>query len=216
MIINHSYQLRLIVKGVALLYKVAVDIFNDESPNKEIEVVLPRNNNTALTFEYKHGQDNQMEAHLTIERDGRIIPFKFLADTFTVKENGQKVTKVIQSCLGAFAMTLEGYLLGIGIDRQLSKLSDEYETAQDDNEKKAYTAKSNGQGNNYQGGNNGSYQGGNNGWYRSNNNQGYGNQGNNGGYRYGNYGGYKKPYNSYNNGKGSYGNNGNYQNNPSS
>jgi hypothetical protein len=44
------------------------------------------------------------------------------------------VTKVIQSGLGAFVKTVEGYLTGIGTDLHLSKLLDGLENSQDENQ----------------------------------------------------------------------------------
>jgi hypothetical protein len=55
-------------------------------------------------------------------------------------ENGQMVTKVIQSGLGAFAKTLEGYLTGIGIDYHLNKMLDNLEISQDENRQVSNTA----------------------------------------------------------------------------
>jgi hypothetical protein len=99
--------------------------------------VLPCNK-AALIFEYKPDQGNQMAAYLAIDKNNQSIPFKFKTKEVQVKENGHTVTKVIQSKviqsgLGAFVKTIEGYLTGIGADLHLSKLPDNFENSQDEN-----------------------------------------------------------------------------------
>ena len=49
----------------------------------------------------------------------------FSSLSYTVRENGQVATKVIQSELIAFAKILDGYLSCIGAERHFSKLTDE-------------------------------------------------------------------------------------------
>jgi len=191
--------------GAALLYQIAMNIVNGLNSENEIKAVLPCKKETTLTFDYKPGQNNQMEASLAIERDGVIIPFVFKTHTISVREKGQMVTTVIQAGLSVFAKIIEAYLMGIGAERHLSKFPEDFDTLQDENQQTFYTTKNNGYGNNQSN----DYQGNNH------NSQGYSNQGNNGGYQQGNYGGYQKLNNSYDDGKGSYGNNSNYQNNSS-
>jgi hypothetical protein len=120
-------------EGASYLYQAAMSILKGMNSEKEIRAVLPCNK-AALIFEYKSDQDNQMAAYLTIEKNNQSIPFKFKTQQVQIKEHGQTATKVIQSGLGAFAMTVEGYLINIGADLHLSKLPDNLENSQDEDQ----------------------------------------------------------------------------------
>jgi hypothetical protein len=120
-------------EGAFYLYQTGMSILNDINSEKEIRGVLPCYKAT-LIFEYKREQDNQMAVYLTIEKNNQSILFKFMTHPVQVMENGQMVTKVIQSGLGAFVKTVEGYLTGIGADLHLSKLPDNFENSQDENQ----------------------------------------------------------------------------------
>jgi hypothetical protein len=171
-------------EGAALLYLVAAKIFDDRHPEREIKAVLPCLKNTALTLEYKPGQNNQWEVYLTIERNNTTIPFKFKTHTYTFRENGQLVTEVIQSGLGAFGKMIEGYLTGINASGHLSKLPEdlekEFEKYQDESQQTVYTTVNQYQGMQYR---ENQYQGNQ---YQGNQRNEY--QGNDGGQRQGNYG----------------------------
>lgn len=110
-------------EGAAALYLATMPILDGNENQKQL--VLPCSNNTTLIFDYLPEQNNQMTAYLVIDKNGVTIPFRFAVHQFKVKENGQMVTKIIQSGLGVFAMTLEAYLTDIGADLHLSKLSEE-------------------------------------------------------------------------------------------
>ena len=43
-----------------------------------------------------------------------------------IKENGSVISKTIESGVGAFMMTVEGYLTGVNADRHLDKMTEEY------------------------------------------------------------------------------------------
>jgi hypothetical protein len=115
-----------------------------------------------------------METVLTLNKANNTIPFKFATQQIQVKENGQFVTKYIESQLGAFGKILDGYLSGINADRHLDKLTDDYvksinSSNQPDNQPKF-------QNNNY---NNFTKPSNNNGGYKKNyNNNNYRNNGN--------------------------------------
>ena len=82
------------------------------------------------------------------------------------------MVKVIQSELGAFAKTIEGYLTGVGADRHLSKMPDVSGESQDENQQASYPTR-----------NNGGYQQGNySGHQQRNSNSGYQQRNNYGGY----------------------------------
>jgi hypothetical protein len=125
-------------EAASYLYQAAMFILKDINPEKEIRAVLPCNK-AALIFEYKSDQGNQMAAYLTIDKNNQSISFKFKTHQAQVKENGQTVTKVVQSGLGAFAMTVEGYLIGIGADIHLSKFPDIFENSQDEDQQVSNT-----------------------------------------------------------------------------
>jgi hypothetical protein len=118
-------------EGASYLYQAAMFILTDINSEKEIRAVI-QCNKAALIFEYKPDQDNQMVAYLTIEKNGQSIPFRFKTHSVQIKEHGHSFTKVIQSGLGAFAKTIEGYLASIGADIHLSKLPDNFENSQDE------------------------------------------------------------------------------------
>jgi hypothetical protein len=124
--------------SASCLHQVAMFILDDINSEKEIRGVL-QCNNAALIFEYKREQDNQMAAYLTIEKNDQSISFRFRTHTAQVMENGQMVTRVVQSGLGAFANTLESYLTGTGISYHLNKMLDTYEKLQDENQQASNT-----------------------------------------------------------------------------
>jgi hypothetical protein len=109
--------------AAASLYMLAKSIFDGK--DNQVEVVLQCGNNATLTFEFKPDQNSQMTAYLVIRKNNEMIPFRFSTHPFQVQENGQMVTKIIQSGVGVLACTLKGYLTGIGADLHLSKLSEE-------------------------------------------------------------------------------------------
>lgn len=110
-------------EGAAAIYLTAMPILDGNE--NQVELVLPCSNNATLIFEYKPDQNNQMSVNLFIKKNNKTIPFRFGTIQCLVKENGQMVTKIIQSGLGAFVKTLEAYLSAIGSDLHLNKLSEE-------------------------------------------------------------------------------------------
>lgn len=110
-------------EGAVALYLASMPILDGNE--SQVELVLPCSNNATLIFEYKLEQDNQMSAYLLINKNNGTMTFRFGTMQYKVRENGQVITKVIQSGLGAFVKTLEAYLTGIGSDLHLNKLSEE-------------------------------------------------------------------------------------------
>jgi hypothetical protein len=119
-----------------------MSILSDKNSEIERLAALPCNNAT-LTLAYKREENNQMRAYMTIEKSNQSITFKFSIHTFQEKKDGQIITKVIQSGLGAFAATIEGYLTGIGAGRHLSKLPDDYGETKDENQQQVSAAGNN-------------------------------------------------------------------------
>ena len=139
--------------GAFFLYKSAMSIVDDINSKNEVMAELRRGNVT-LTLEYKPDQHGHMVASLTIDNTKQSITYKFISHPYQVKENERIITKFMQSELGAFAMTICGYLIGVGADRHLSKLPADYENSQDENQQTSYSTGNNG---GYQQGNFGSY-----------------------------------------------------------
>ena len=63
-----------------------------------------------------------MASYLTINKNEKTITLKFRTDIYKEKKDGEAVTKIIQSGLGAFAMTLHAYLTRFGTDENLNHL----------------------------------------------------------------------------------------------
>ena len=112
-------------EGAAGLCFVASSIFMGKDAQKEIGFTLPCSNNATLKFEYKPDENNQMNAWLIINKNSQTMAFRFPIHEYKAKENGQIITKVVQTGLGSFVKLLDGYLLEIGGASHLSKLPDE-------------------------------------------------------------------------------------------
>lgn len=147
----------------------------------ELRQSVPCLAGASILLERKVNQNGKMDTIFSITKNNVTIPFVFQTMERQVVENGQTVTKVIETGLGAFMKTIDGYLTGINADRHLDKLTDDFAKIQQDK----------------QGGQ--QQQGGYNNNYRNNNyRKPYNNNG----------GGYKKPYNGgYQNNQGGWNNN---------
>ena len=111
--------------GAFALYEAATNIINGKEASQGMQLTIPCAAGVSLVFERKPGQDGQMETFLVIIKNDVVIPFKFNTYQAQVRENGQMVTKITETGLGTFAMTIFGYLTGIGAGNHLSKLFDE-------------------------------------------------------------------------------------------
>jgi hypothetical protein len=108
--------------GAFALYETIKDIISEKI--NECNLSIPCNGaNLILTRQLGN---NGIETILTLNKANASIPFKFGTQQIQIKENGQFVTKQIESQLGAFGKILEGYLTGINADRHLDKLTDDY------------------------------------------------------------------------------------------
>lgn len=112
--------------GAFSIYKAASDIIKGGEAAQGLLLNVPCNAGAAIILERKQGQNGQMETWLLISKNNATIPFKFNTHSYQVKENGQMVTKIIESGLGTLLKTLDGYLTGINADRHLDKLTDDY------------------------------------------------------------------------------------------
>lgn len=167
-------------EGAYALYQVSKDIIDGKVNSTNLPI--PCAGGASLTLERKLSQDGKMETLFTINKNGISIPFKFQTINQQVNENGSIITRTIESGLGAFMKTIEGYLNGINADRHLDKLTDDYIASQNNADTNSSNTKPNNQYSNSNGNN-----------YRNNNN-GYRKPYNNGN---GNYN--KRPYNNYQN-----------------
>ena len=170
-------------EGAYALYQVANDIISGKV--NATNLPIPCVGGASLSLERKLAQDGKMETLFTINKNNVSIPFKFATINQQVNENGVIMTRTIESGLGAFMKTIEGYLNGINADRHLNKLTDDYVASLNNNQNNSSGSSNNNQ----------QYSGNN---YRQNNSNYRKNYNNNG---------YKKPY------QGNYGNN-QYQQKP--
>jgi len=161
--------------GAFALYKVAHDIINGKDAANGVFLTIPCAGGAALILERKMGTNGQMETFFVISKNNETIPFKFSTHSIQVKENNQMIDKIIETGLGTFLKTIDGYLGGINADRHLDKMTEDYV-------KSLETSKTEGQQSGFQTG--------------SNYNRG------SGGYQKGNWnrGGGRRPYNNYNQG----------------
>ena len=110
-------------EGVYALFQTAKDIIDGRT--KECNLSVPCNG-ASLTLERKLGMNGQMETVFSITKNNMTIPFKFQTIQQQIKDGGDISTNTIESGLGAFMKTLEGYLTGINAERHLNKLTDDY------------------------------------------------------------------------------------------
>lgn len=121
---NHGQNTTVNYEYAYALYKLSNDII--EGKVQECNLLIPCAGGASLTFERKLGQSGQYETLLTINKNNNIISYRFPTIIQQVKENGQPVTKVIETGLGVFMKTINGYLEGINADRHLDKFTEEY------------------------------------------------------------------------------------------
>lgn len=166
-------------EGAFALFNIAKDIIDGKI--NDCNLPIPCAAGATLTLERKLSLNGVMETIFTITKNGVAIPFRFQTINAQIKmDNGQIGTKVIESGLGAFMKTVDGYLQGINADRHLDKLTDDYvKSIQDNQQQNGPAPQQQSQQQNYNRNN-----------YKNNyNNNGYKKPYNN------NNGGYKKPYN---------------------
>lgn len=177
---KNGQQTTVNFEGAYAIFQVAQDIISGKI--QEVNLPVPCAAGASIVLERKMGQSGKMETLFSISKNNTIVVFRFQTIDQQVKENGQVTVKTIESGLGAFMKTLDGYLQGINADRHLDKLTEDFAKSQE--------ALRGANGGNPNGGGFQTGAGYNNN-YRGNNNGG------GGGYRkpyQNNGGGYKKPY----------------------
>lgn len=113
--------------GAAALYIAATHIIDGKQGSNGMQLIVSCAQGSSLILERREGQNGQMETFFVILKNNESIPFKFRTHQQQVKENGHIVTKTIESGLGVFAMTIKGYLTGVGANRHLSKLPEDFD-----------------------------------------------------------------------------------------
>lgn len=102
-------------------YKFGQDIISNQITDGTIQV---NGNNSLLTIEH---HSTPHETIFSLSKNGTTIPFKFSTTQATVQDaTGLRKQIIIDSGLGAFIKTMDGYLTGINADRHLNKLTDDY------------------------------------------------------------------------------------------
>jgi hypothetical protein len=115
--------------SAAFFYLQASRILDGKDSGEPIEVVLPCNNDTTLTFEYRPDENNQMSTYLTINKNNQTIPFRFPTTEYQEKVDGQMVTTVMQTGLGIFSLILGCYITGSAADLYLNQNNVAYNEA---------------------------------------------------------------------------------------
>ena len=113
----------------AFFYMQTSRIIDGIDSEKSIETVLPCNNGTTLTFEYKPDEDNQMRTYLTINKNNMTIPFRFPVIEYYENVDGQTIKTVMQAGLVTFSLILGCYLAGSAVDGPLNKHNELYNEA---------------------------------------------------------------------------------------
>ena len=125
---KNGQQTTVNFEGAYALYKAATDIIDEKVQQTTLSVPC---NGASLMLERKLGMDGQMETVFSISKNNMTIPFRFNTIQQQVNINGQVQTKNIETGLGAFCKTIEGYLTGINSDRHLDKLTEDYAKIQE-------------------------------------------------------------------------------------
>lgn len=127
---KNGQQTTVNFEGAYALYHAAKDIIDGKIQQTTLSVPC---NGASLVLERKLGMNGQMETVFSISKNNMTIPFKFNTIQQQVNINGQIQSQTIETGLGAFAKTIEGYLTGINADRHLDKLTEDYAKLQEAN-----------------------------------------------------------------------------------
>lgn len=110
-------------EGAYALYQTAKDIIDGKVKETNLQVPC---NGASLILERKLGTNGKMETIFSITKNNVTIPFRFQTIQQQIKDGGNITTITVESGLGAFMKTIEGYLTGINADRHLDKLTEDY------------------------------------------------------------------------------------------
>lgn len=173
--LNNGLNTTVNFEGAFMLHNICTELI--EGKRNDVDLTIPCAQGAQLMLQAKPNGNN-VDVIFSIMKNNITIPHKFATMTYTTKNvNGQPETVTVQTGLGAFMKTIEGYLTGINADRHLDKMTEDYVKSLQ-NDQQQNNNQNNNRPNNY---------GNNN--YRNNNNGGYKKQYNNN---------YKRPYNNQN------------------
>lgn len=111
-------------EGAFALWKACQDIIDEKVQTLNLTIAAGSGANIILE---RKMNGNVFETYLTIQKNGKMIPFKF--NTMQQQVNGQM--KQIETGLGAVAATIHGYLNGVNSERHLNKLTEDYAKLQE-------------------------------------------------------------------------------------
>ena len=118
-------------EGAAGLYLVGEDIVNNKYGTNPIILEIPCKAGAMLLLERRLASNNkeqgELESVLSISKNGKTLSFKFCTMEYKVKEGEQMVTKVCETGLGVFIMTIGSYLSATGIQNHLNKLPENFD-----------------------------------------------------------------------------------------
>ena len=112
------------------LYKTCQDIVEEKI--QEVSLNVPCMAGASIILERKLNQSNIYETTISIKKNDKLVSFKFVTALEQIKENGVPTTKLIESGIGSFMMTLAGYLVSINANHHLDKVMQEYERRQNE------------------------------------------------------------------------------------
>jgi hypothetical protein len=120
-------------EGAFAIYHLAMDIISGKNASP-CNIVIPCAGDASLILERRiipmANNNGQMETIFSIKKNNEIIPFKFKTIQVQYEDNGQMMTKVVECGLGAFAKTIDGYLVGVNAERHLNKMTDDFVKSQ--------------------------------------------------------------------------------------
>ena len=170
-------------EGAYILAQVSNDIIAGKII--ETDVNIPCASGASIVLSSKVAPNGYPEVLFSINKNNTTVTFKFPVYIHTIKKpNGATETECIQSGLGAFKETVQGYLNGINADRHLDKFTEDYvKSLEGSQQQNNYNNQQNNNYNNFNNGNNNGYKKQYNPNYKKPYNQNY-----------------KKPYNNNNGG----------------
>lgn len=116
-------------EGAYALFDAAKSILDGKV--ETCELTIPCSGGAYLTLKRSMGADGKYETIFSLAKNNMVVPFKFMTtDQIITDKNGAQTTKQIESGLGAFMKTIEGYLTGINADRHLDKLTEDFAASQ--------------------------------------------------------------------------------------
>jgi len=118
-----SIFINLSVEDAYTLYAFCKGILDKKITEGELSI---KSFNGSVMLVQRVQVEGVYETLITASETDHSVKFLFATREFKKKENGNEVTERIDSQLGAFVKTIEGYLTGINSERHLNKFTDDY------------------------------------------------------------------------------------------